>query len=43
MMSYRPPVYFFDLNRRDPKVSMDTLVDVVKTILYPYVRRFLRK
>lgn len=43
LRSYRPPVHFFDFDWRDFRVSFRTLIDLAKTLLYPYVRRYLRR
>lgn len=37
--SYRPPVHFFDFDLRDWRVALTTVVDLVKILLFPYVRR----
>ncbi len=41
--SYRRPLHFFDFDRRDRKLSWQTIVEVVKTFLYPYFRRIFPK
>lgn len=42
--SYRPPAHFYDFDIRDWRVSLDTLKEVFKIIVGPYVRRvFPRK
>lgn len=41
--SYRPPVHFFDFDLHDWRVTWSTMVDVVKLLLYPYVRRIVPK
>ena len=37
--SYRRPVYFFDFDWRDRRVTWATVVELVKIILIPYMRR----
>ena len=41
--SYRRPVYFFDFDWRDWRVSWATAVNLAKIILHPYLRRVMRK
>src|SRR4051794_8659495 len=41
--SYRRPVYFFDFDWRDWRVTWATLVDLARIILLPYVRRVIPK
>jgi hypothetical protein len=41
--SYRRPLHFFDFDRRDRKLSWQTIVEVVKAFLYPYFRRIVPK
>ncbi len=41
--SYRRPLHFFDFDRRDRKLSWQTVVEVVKAFLYPYYRRIFPK
>ncbi len=41
--SYRRPVYFFDFDWRDRRVTWATVVELAKIILVPYVRRVLPK
>ena len=41
--SYRRPVYFFDFDWRDRRVTWATVVDLVKIILIPYIRRVFPK
>lgn len=41
--SYRPPVYFYDLDVRDWRVAVATLREVFKSIVGPYVRRVFPK
>jgi len=41
--SYRRPLHFFDFDRRDRKLSWQTVVEVVKAFLYPYFRRIFPK
>jgi predicted ATP-grasp superfamily ATP-dependent carboligase len=43
MRSYRRPLHFFDFDLRDRKLSWLTVVEVVKTFLYPYFRRIFPK
>jgi D-aspartate ligase len=41
--SYRPPVYFFDFDLRDRRVTKKTVVELIKIALYPYWRRLRRR
>jgi predicted ATP-grasp superfamily ATP-dependent carboligase len=41
--SYRRPVYFFDFDWRDRRISWTTLVDLTKVLLHPYMRRVIPK
>lgn len=41
--SYRPPVYFYDLDLRDWRVALASLREVFKSIVGPYVRRVFPK
>ena len=41
--SYRPPVYFYDLELRDWRVALATLREVFKSIAGPYFRRIFPK
>ncbi|MFL6448872.1 MAG: hypothetical protein ACJ746_14465 [Bryobacteraceae bacterium] len=41
--SYRRPLHFFDFDLRDRKLSWLTVVEVVKSFLYPYFRRIFPK
>lgn len=43
LRSYRPPVYFYDLELRDWRVALATLKEVFKIIVGPYVRRVIPK
>ncbi len=43
LRSYRRPIYFFDFDLRDRKLSWQTVVEVVKAFLYPYFRRIFPK
>ena len=41
--SYRRPVYFFDFDWRDWRVTWATVVELAKIVLHPYVRRVIPK
>jgi D-aspartate ligase len=41
--SYRRPVYFYDFDWRDWRVTWATAVALAKILLFPYVRRVLPK
>jgi D-aspartate ligase len=41
--SYRRPVYFFDFDWRDWRVTWATVVDLARIILLPYIRRIIPK
>ena len=43
LWSYRPPVAFFDFDPRDWRVTWDTCVELVKTLLAPAYRRLRPK
>jgi predicted ATP-grasp superfamily ATP-dependent carboligase len=43
LRSYRPPIYFYDLDLRDWRVALATLREVFKIIVGPYVRRVFPK
>ncbi len=43
LRSYRPPVYFYDFDLRDWRVSLATLKEVFKIIVGPYLRRLFPK
>jgi D-aspartate ligase len=43
LRSYRPPVYFFDFDPRDWRVTLKNAWELTKILLYPYLRRFLPK
>lgn len=43
LRSYRPPVVFFDFDLRDWRVTADTVVELVKTLLAPPFRRVFPK
>lgn len=39
--SYRKPVFFFDFDLHDPRVTLGTVVLVVKLLVAPYIRRII--
>lgn len=43
LASYRPPVYFFDLDWRDRQLSWETVVDCTRSLLAPLYRTFFPK
>ncbi len=43
LYSYRPPVYFFDFDWRDWRVTVKTVIEVSKILIGPYLRRFFPK
>ena len=43
LRSYRPPVYFYDFDLRDWRVSLATVKEVFKIIVGPYLRRVFPK
>jgi len=43
LRSYRPPVYFYDFDIRDWRVTLATLREVFKIIVGPYIRRVFPK
>ncbi len=43
LRSYRPPLHFYDLDLRDWRVALGTLIQVFKTAFGPYIRRVIPK
>lgn len=43
LRSYRPPVYFFDFDARDWRVTWVTMVELAKIVLGPHIRRIFPK
>ena len=42
LRSYRPPVAFFDFDIRDWRVTLDTVIGLTKSLLYPVYRSIFR-
>lgn len=43
LRSYRPPVAFFDFDPYDWRVTLDTLIELTKTVIGPPIRRIFPK